>query len=223
MGSLPQHRCWGSNGDVFCTEKEGPECNHLLPRIEDDGCEEQDGHYVDNMTTERRKNVIKFATTHGRRQRQQKRSKQSVLRAEMMKRITAKKEHKAAKERKQLERELKTGHVQDIIDRFSLDAHRQDDLDGKLTLVMLKQAQHGIPCNKRTKGKRQLIFTALLTQPESAEILVLQRCYSKHTSSMVSVRRQVQHCRTAFKETVKLHPALRKEREGHTKTKRQLL
>ena len=58
---------------------------------------------------------------HGRVQRQQKRSKQSVLRAEMMKRITAKKEQKAAKESKQLERELKTGHVQDIIDRFSLD------------------------------------------------------------------------------------------------------
>ena len=42
----------------------------------------------------------------------------SVLRAEMLKRIAAKKEQKAAKERKQLERELKTGHVQDIVDRF---------------------------------------------------------------------------------------------------------
>ena len=42
----------------------------------------------------------------------------SVLRAEMLKRIAAKKEEKAAKERKQLERELKTGHVQDIVDRF---------------------------------------------------------------------------------------------------------
>ena len=40
----------------------------------------------------------------------------------MMKRIAAKKEQKAAKESKQLERELKTGHVQDITDRFSLDA-----------------------------------------------------------------------------------------------------
>ena len=52
----------------------------------------------------------------------------SVLRAEMLKRIAAKKEQKAAKERKQLERELKTGHVQDIVDRFSLDARRQEDL-----------------------------------------------------------------------------------------------
>ena len=42
----------------------------------------------------------------------------SVLRAEMLKRIAAKKEQKAAKERKQLERELKTSHVQDIVDRF---------------------------------------------------------------------------------------------------------
>ena len=80
------------------------------------------------MTTQRRENVIKFATTHGRRQGQKKCSKQSVLRAEMMKRITAKKEQKAAKERKQLERELKTGHVQDIIDRFSLDARKQEDV-----------------------------------------------------------------------------------------------
>ena len=40
----------------------------------------------------------------------------------MMKRIAAKKEQKAAKESKQREREQKTGHVQDIVDRFSLDA-----------------------------------------------------------------------------------------------------
>ena len=52
--------------------------------------------YLDSMTTEHRENIIKFEITHGLRQRQQKRSKQSVLRAEMMKRI-------AAKERKQLE------------------------------------------------------------------------------------------------------------------------
>ena len=34
---------------------------------------------------------------------------------------------KAAKERRQLERELKASHMQEIIGRFSLDAHRQDD------------------------------------------------------------------------------------------------
>ena len=71
---------------------------------------------------------MKFATTHGRRQRQEKRSRQSTLRAKMTKRIAAKKSQKAAKERKQLERELKTGHVQAIIDCFSLDARRQEDL-----------------------------------------------------------------------------------------------
>ena len=138
--------------------------------------------YLDSMMTERGENVIKLAITHGCRQRQQKRSKQSVFRAEMMKRIAAKKAQKATKEWKQHERELKMGPVQDIIDRFSFDARRQEDLDGKLTLVMLKQSQHGIQCNKRTKGKHQLIFIVLLTQPESAEILVLQLCYSKDTS-----------------------------------------
>ena len=72
--------------------------------------------YLDSMTTERRENVIKFAITHGRRQWQQKSSKQSVLHAEM-KRIAAKKDQKATEETKQLETELKTGRVQDIMTR----------------------------------------------------------------------------------------------------------
>ena len=83
---------------------------------------------VDYMTMEHRENVIKLAIMQERRQRQKKRFKQSVLRAEMMKRIAAKTEQKAAKERKQLERELTTGHVQDITDRFSLNDRRQEDL-----------------------------------------------------------------------------------------------
>ena len=41
--------------------------------------------YLDSMMTGRRENAIKFAITQGHRQRQQKRSKQSLLRAEMMK------------------------------------------------------------------------------------------------------------------------------------------
>ena len=83
---------------------------------------------LDNMTTERRENIMKFATTHGRRQRQQKWSKQSVLRAEMMKRIAANKAQKATKQTKQMERELTPGPVQDIVHRSSLDTHRQEDL-----------------------------------------------------------------------------------------------
>ena len=83
---------------------------------------------LDNMMTERRENIMKFATTHGRRQRQQKRSKPSVLRAEMMKRIAANKAQKATKQTKQMERKLNPGPVQDIVHRSSLDTHRQEDL-----------------------------------------------------------------------------------------------
>ena len=55
-------------------------------------------------------------------------------------------------------------------------------LKNKAQMRQFASSHHGIPCNQRTKGKRQLIFIELLTQPESAEILVLHRCYSKHTS-----------------------------------------
>ena len=52
---------------------------------------------------------------------------------------------KAAKERMQLERELKASHMQKIIGRFSLDTHRQDDCFGFMVFaprMFIDASQH---------------------------------------------------------------------------------
>ena len=85
-------------------------------------------HYLDDMVAERQEAVVRFAIKHGRQTRTTKRRQQSAINDELAKRI-AKKQKKETRDRKKVEKMLKTADVDEVINHFNIEEKRNDLTD----------------------------------------------------------------------------------------------
>ena len=85
--------------------------------------------YLDEMAAERQEAVIRFAIKHGRKTRTMKRRQQSAINDELAKRIANKKQKKETRDRKKIEKMLKTADVDEVINHFNIEEKRDDLTD----------------------------------------------------------------------------------------------
>ena len=85
-------------------------------------------NYLDNMDQDKQNQVIRFAVKYGRKQRDEKRVKQSEVRAELSKRIATKRQQKETKQRKHLQKKLKTADLSVVTEEHHLGTAKQGDL-----------------------------------------------------------------------------------------------
>ena len=85
--------------------------------------------YLDEMAAERQEDVIRFAIKHGRKKRTMKRRQQSAINDELAKYIATKKQNKETRDRKKIEKMLKTADVDEVIKNFNMEEKRDDLTD----------------------------------------------------------------------------------------------
>ena len=138
-------------------------------------------NYLDNMDQDKQNQVIRFAVKYGRKQhdvKRVKRVKQSEVCAELSKRIATKRQQKETKQRKQLQKKLKTTDLAVIAEEHHLRTAKQGDLadimEGKIigqTICHIWSENEGhIVYNGRVdkfRGKSGVYVVAYWSQDES--------------------------------------------------------
>ena len=85
--------------------------------------------YLDEMAAERQEDVIRFAIKHGRKKLTMKRRQQSAINDELAKCIANNKQKKETRDRKKIEKMLKTADVDEVINHVNMEEKRDDLTD----------------------------------------------------------------------------------------------
>ena len=85
--------------------------------------------YLDEMAAERQEDAVRFAIKHGRNKRIMKRRQQSAINDELAKCIANNKQKKETRDRKKIEKMLKTADVDEVISHFNMEEKRDDLTD----------------------------------------------------------------------------------------------
>ena len=138
---MPQHRRRRDYGYVFSCEAKGSECNSLFLFLSDASEEKPYAAYVDGLDSDRRDRILNKAVTFDRKQRDSRRRKQKDLQKELIRQQDQKKQERNQAKMKELERKLKKGELDPVLDDFpgldeSVQSKLKDVLEGKVWLRM---------------------------------------------------------------------------------------
>ena len=115
--------------------------------------------YLDQMATERQEAVVRFAIKHGRKKQTMKRRQQSAINDELAKCIANKKQKKETRDRKKIEKMLKTADVDEIINHFNMEEKRDD-----LTDILQGNIVGRSVCHVWTDDGQQVVYNGNVTK-----------------------------------------------------------